>query len=224
MGMSNIYRDISERTEGKLFVGVVGPVRTGKSTFIKRFMEKIIIPTLNDPFMLERTRDELPQSGSGKTIMTAEPKFIPEEAICIEVENDMKCSVRLVDCVGYMVNGATGNIEDGGERMVMTPWYDHEVTISKAAEEGTRRVISDHSNIAVVVTTDGSVCGIDRSNYIRAEERTVEELKAAEKPFVILLNCNDPCSNESLNLAKELAAKYNCECFAVNCLQLEKGI
>lgn len=222
MSMSQIYRDIAERTGGKLFVGVVGPVRTGKSTFIKRFMEKLIIPNINDPYLLERTRDELPQSGSGRTIMTAEPKFVPEEAVCIEVEKDIKCYVRLVDCVGYMVNGASGNFENGGERMVMTPWYDHEVPISKAAEEGTGRVISEHSNICIVVTTDGSICGIERENYIKSEERVIEELKGSGKPFVVLLNCSDPSSDESLILSNTIAEKYKCNCIAVNCLHLEK--
>ncbi len=221
MSMSEIYRDIASRTGGDIFVGVVGPVRTGKSTFIKKFMEKLVIPAIDDPYLLERTRDELPQSGSGKTIMTAEPKFIPEDAIHIKIENDVECKVRLVDCVGYMVNGASGNIEEGGERMVMTPWYDHEVPISKAAEEGTRRVISEHSNIGIVITTDGSVCGIDRDSYIRAEERTISELKEAGKPFVILLNCNNPGSSDSVTLAEKLKNKYDCECMAVNCLQLE---
>lgn len=222
MSMSDIYRDIAERTGGKIFVGVVGPVRTGKSTFIKRFIEKLVIPTLSDPFLLERTRDELPQSGSGKTIMTAEPKFIPEEAINIELEKGVECSLRIVDCVGYMVNGAAGNIEDGGERMVMTPWYDYEIPISKAAEEGTRRVISDHSNIGIVITTDGSVCGIDRDNYLKAEERAIEELKTSGKPFVVLLNCSEPNSPESILIAENIGNKHNCECIAVNCLRLEK--
>ncbi len=222
MSMSEIYRDITTRTGGNIFIGVVGPVRTGKSTFIKKFIEKLVIPAIDDPYLLERTRDELPQSGSGKTIMTAEPKFIPEDAIQIEIEKGVKCKVKLVDCVGYMVNGASGNIEDGGERLVMTPWYDHEVPLSKAAEEGTRRVISDHSNIGIIVTTDGSICGIDRENYIRAEERTVSELKEAGKPYVLLLNCSDPNSSDSLALAERLKNKYDCECIAVNCLQLER--
>ncbi len=221
MSMSGIYRDIALRTGGELYIGVVGPVRTGKSTFIKKFMEKLVIPVLDDPYLIERTRDELPQSGSGRMIMTAEPKFIPEEAIRVAAEGGIECRVRLVDCVGYMVNGATGNIEDGGERMVMTPWFDHEVAISKAAEEGTRRVISEHSNIGIVITTDGSVCDIDRENYIRAEERAVFELKEAGKPFVLLLNSSNPASDEASSMAESLSLKYNCECMAVNCLQLE---
>ena len=177
MNTSSVYKDITGRTRGKLYIGVVGPVRTGKSSFIKKFMENLVLPGIDDPFMKERTRDELPQSGSGRTIMTAEPKFVPEEAVTIEPEENVRCSVRLVDCVGYMVNGATGNIEDGGERMVMTPWYEHEVPISRAAEEGTKRVINEHSTLCILVTTDGSVCGIQRDDYLRPEERCVEELK-----------------------------------------------
>ncbi len=220
MSAANVYKDIVGRTGGKLYIGVVGPVRTGKSTFIKKFMENLVIPAIDNPFMKERTKDELPQSGSGRMIMTAEPKFVPEEAVCIEPEENVKCLVRLVDCVGYMVNGASGNIEDGGERMVMTPWYEHEIPMSRAAEEGTRRVIKEHSTLGVIVTTDGSLCGIHRDDYVRPEERTVEELKAVGKPFVMLLNCAEPNSEVSQALAADLAEKYSCECIAVNCLEL----
>ena len=219
---SGIYKDLAGRTGGNIYIGVVGPVRTGKSCFIKRFVDKLVLPAINDPFIKERTRDELPQSGSGRTIMTAEPKFVPEEAVCIEPEAGVKCRVRLVDCVGYMVGGATGNIEDGGERMVMTPWYDEEIPISKAAEEGTKRVINEHSTIGIIVSTDGSVCGIPRSDYLRAEERTVEELRETGKAFVMLLNCAEPESDSSKKLAEELSIKYNCKCMAVNCLELEE--
>ncbi len=222
MSMSEVCRDIAARTDGKLYIGVVGPVRTGKSTFIKKFMEKLVIPEIDDPFLTERTRDELPQSGSGRTIMTAEPKFVPEEAVFIEPEPGVRCAVRLVDCVGYMVNGASGNIENGGERVVMTPWYEHEIPISQAAEEGTRRVIREHSSLGIIVTTDGTVCGIQREDYLRPEERVVEEMKVAGKPFVILLNCADPRSAPASALAAELGEKYACECIAVNCLELSE--
>ena len=222
MKLADVYKSMSERTKGEIFIGVVGPVRTGKSTFIKNFMEKMIIPAIDDPFLRERTKDELPQSGSGRTIMTAEPKFVPDDAIAVEAEPGLTSKVRLVDCVGYMINGASGNIENGSERMVMTPWHDHEIPISAAAEEGTRRVISDHSNVAVVVTTDGSVCGIPRSDYIAAEAKTVEELRRLGKPYVVILNCADPDSETSLELAAEISDKYNCECVAMNCLLMGK--
>ena len=218
---TELYRDIAERTGGSIYIGVVGPVRTGKSSFIKRFMETLVIPNMDDLYMRERARDELPQSGSGRTIMTAEPKFVPEEAAELSL-GDAQCSVRLVDCVGYMVNGAFGNIEDGGERMVMTPWYDTEIPMSRAAEEGTRRVIRDHSSVGVLVTTDGSVCGIAREEYIAPEERAAAELIAAGKPFVILLNCADPSSEDAAALAEELSDKYGKPCLPVNCLELDE--
>ncbi len=223
MSMSDVYRDIAARTGGKLYIGVVGPVRTGKSTFIKRFMDKLVIPAIDDPYMVERAKDELPQSGSGKMIMTAEPKFVPEEAVCIKLADNIKCHVRLVDCVGYMVNGASGNIEDGSERMVMTPWYEQEIPMSQAAEEGTRRVIKEHSSLGIIVTTDGSICGIGREDYIRPEERTVDELKAVGKPYIMLLNCANPTSDASIGLAAELSDRYDCECLAVNCLDLDEN-
>ena len=222
MSRNNVYRSIAERTGGGIYIGVVGPVRTGKSTFIKRFMEKLVIPNIEDPYMRERTRDELPQCGSGKTIMTAETKFIPEEAVSVEIDDKLRCYVRLVDCVGYMVNGAFGNIEDGSERMVMTPWYDYEIPMSRAAEEGTRKVISEHSTIGIIVTTDGSVCGIERGEYERAEAKTVQELKDIGKPFVIILNCLEPKSESSLDLAKELSLRYGCECIPLSCADMEK--
>ena len=188
MTNTDIYKDISARTNGAIMIGVVGPVRTGKSTFIKRFMETLVIPNIDDEYMRERARDELPQSGSGRTIMTAEPKFVPEEAVQIRLGEDTSCSVRLVDCVGYMVSGASGRFEDGSERLVTTPWFDHEVTMTEAAESGTRKVICDHSTIGLVITTDGSICDIDRAAYVEPEERVVSELQSIGKPFVILLN------------------------------------
>ena len=222
MTNTDIYKDISARTNGAIMIGVVGPVRTGKSTFIKRFMESIVIPNIDDEYMRERARDELPQSGSGRTIMTAEPKFVPEEAVEIMLGGDTSCSVRLVDCVGYMVSGASGRFEDGSERLVTTPWFDHEVTMTEAAESGTRKVICDHSTIGLVVTTDGSICDIDRAAYIEPEERVVSELQSIGKPFVILLNCADPNSEYAMELETQLAEKYAAPCMRVNCQQLNE--
>ena len=218
---TRIYHDIAMRTGGDIYIGVVGPVRTGKSTFIKRFMETLVIPGIEDVYVRERARDELPQSGSGRTIMTAEPKFVPEEAVQLQLDGGTCCSVRLVDCVGYMVPGAAGLTENGAERMVMTPWYDEEIPITRAAEEGTRRVIADHSSIGILITTDGSVCGIDREDYIPAEERAAQELQSAGKPFIILLNCAAPRSEEAAALSAELAEKYSAACLPVNCLELD---
>ena len=220
-----IYRDMAERTGGDIYIGVVGPVRTGKSTFIKRFMETMVLPELDDVYAKERARDELPQSGSGRTIMTAEPKFVPETAAELTLDGGGVCSVRLVDSVGYMVEGAVGNLEDGTERMVMTPWYDEEIPMSRAAEEGTRRVISDHSTVGVLVTTDGSVSGIPREDYEAPEARTAEELRRIGKPFLILLNTAEPDSEAAQTLAAELSARYGRRCVPVNCLALdEKGM
>ena len=170
----DIYKDISRRTNGSIMLGVVGPVRTGKSTFIKRFMELLVIPNIEDVYARERAKDELPQSGSGKTIMTSEPKFVPEEAVEISLSDDVHFSVRLIDCVGYMVNGAAGQFEDGSERMVTTPWFDHEISMTEAAESGTYKVINEHSTIGLVITTDGSICDIPRADYVEPEERVVK--------------------------------------------------
>lgn len=225
MTNTDIYKDISARTNGAIMIGVVGPVRTGKSTFIKRFMETLVIPNIDDEYMRERARDELPQSGSGRTIMTAEPKFVPEEAVQIRLGEDTSCSVRLVDCVGYMVSGASGRFEDGSERLVTTPWFDHEVTMTEAAESGTRKVICDHSTIGLVITTDGSICDIDRTAYVEPEERVVSELQSIGKPFVILLNSAEPDSEYAIELETQLAEKYSAPCIRVNCQRLnENGI
>ena len=225
MTNTDIYKDISARTNGAIMIGVVGPVRTGKSTFIKRFMETLVIPNIDDEYMRERARDELPQSGSGRTIMTAEPKFVPEEAVQIRLGEDASCSVRLGDCVGYMVSGASGRFEDGSERLVTTPWFDHEVTMTEAAESGTRKVICDHSTIGLVITTDGSICDIDRGAYVEPEERVVSELQSIGKPFVILLNSAEPDSEYAIELETQLAEKYSAPCMRVNCQQLnENGI
>ncbi len=220
---SSIYQGIAARTGGHLYIGVVGPVRTGKSSFIKRFMETLVLPGITDEYVLERAKDELPQCASGRTIMTAEPKFVPEQAAEVQLENGLRCSVRLVDSVGYMVSGASGSTEDGAERMVMTPWYDHEIPMSQAAEEGTVRVISDHSTIGILVTTDGSVCGLPREDYIPAEERAAKELIRSGKPFVILLNCEDPSGPAAAALADELSCKYRHCCIPVNCLALDEA-
>ena len=218
----SIYQEIAARTGGDLYIGVVGPVRTGKSTLIKRFMENMVLTRMDDPHARERARDELPQCASGKTIMTAEPKFIPENAAQITLDNGARCAVRLVDCVGYLVSGAGGSMEDGAERMVMTPWYDHEIPMSQAAEEGTGRVIADHSTVGILVTTDGSVCSIPREDYIPAEERAAKELIRAGKPFIVILNCTDPLGDAALSLAEELTAKYNHRCIPLNCLELDE--
>ena len=192
---TSIYQNIATRTAGDIYIGVVGPVRTGKSTFIKRFLETQVIPNIENVYRRERARDELPQSGSGRTIMTAEPKFVPEEAAQIQLEGGGAFSVRLIDCVGYMVRGAIGQFEDDAPRMVTTPWYDHEIPMTEAAEIGTRKVISEHSTIGIVITTDGSIADIPREDYLEAEERVIRELRELGKPFVVLLNSADPRSD-----------------------------
>ena len=222
MSDSNLYSELAARTGGAIMLGVVGPVRTGKSSFIKRFMETLVIPRIENDYLRERARDELPQSASGKTIMTAEPKFVPENAVSIRLGENTELSVRLVDCVGYMVDGATGQFEDGHERMVTTPWFDHEVTITEAAEKGTYKVISEHSSIGIVVTTDGSIGDIPRENYTAAEARTISELKAIGKPFVVLLNSKAPCGEKCTALARELSAQYDVRCIPVDCMKMSE--
>ena len=192
MGNYHVYKDISARTGGEIYIGVVGPVRTGKSTFIKRFMDLLVIPEIQDLHVRERTKDELPQSASGKTIMTTEPKFIPKEAAHIQLADGIEANVRLIDCVGYMVEGAAGHEENQEERLVKTPWFDYDIPFTQAAEIGTRKVIHDHSTIGIVVTTDGSFGEIPRPNYLPAEEKTVNELKKLGKPFLVLLNSARP--------------------------------
>lgn len=218
--MDRIYEDIARRTDGDIYLGVVGPVRTGKSTFIKRFMETQVIPNIENVYRKERARDELPQSGSGRTIMTAEPKFVPEEAVDISLGSETSASVRLIDCVGYMVPGAEGLYEDGAERMVTTPWYDHEIPMTQAAEEGTHKVIGEHSTIGLVITTDGSFGDIPRENYAAAEERVIRELQSIGKPFAVILNSAVPESEGAVSLAAELGRRYGVPCMALNCQEL----
>ena len=220
--MKNIglYQDISSRTQGDIYVGVVGPVRTGKSTLIKRFMDLLVIPNIDNEYKKERAKDELPQSAGGKTIMTTEPKFVPNEAIEITLDNNLKFKTRLVDCVGYLVDNAIGYLEDDMPRMVKTPWSDQEIPFEKAAEIGTKKVIEEHSTIGVLITTDGSITDIPREDYIKAEERVVSELKALNKPFVIILNSNNPNSDYTTKLSEKLSEKYGCTVLPTNCEQL----
>lgn len=205
----NIYKDIAERTQGDIYVGVVGPVRTGKSTFIKKFMDLMVIPKIDNSYKKERAKDELPQSGSGKTIHTTEPKFVPNEAVEITIDEDIKFKVRMVDCVGYIVKGALGYLEAEQPKMVNTPWYEYEIPFEDAAEIGTRKVITDHSTIGLVITTDGSITGLEREDYLEAEERVVEELKLIKKPFVVVLNTKNINSPETETLKNELEEKYD---------------
>lgn len=222
MDQVSIYEDIALRTGGNIYLGVVGPVRTGKSTFIKRFMEALVLPNVESDYARERARDELPQSGSGRTIMTAEPKFVPEEAVMVQLSEGVEASVRLIDSVGYMIPGAAGQFDEGGERMVSTPWFDHEITMREAAELGTRKVITEHSTIGVVITTDGSITDIARGDYIDAERRVIEELKALQKPFLLLLNSAHPESEETRELAASLSAEYDAVCLPTNCKTLSE--
>ena len=218
----NVYRDLAERTNGEFYIGVCGPVRTGKSTFIKRFMELMVIPEILDEHEKKRAVDELPQSADGKTIMTTEPKFIPKEAVSINLNGDRRVKVRLIDCVGYIVKEAAGLYEENGERMVMTPWSEEKMPFTKAAEYGTKKVIYDHSTIGVVVTTDGSFGEIPREAYLEAEEKTVRELLGLGKPFVVILNTTRPYSEETKSLAQKLQEKYQVSVLPVNCNQLRE--
>ena len=220
---TSIYQNIATRTAGDIYIGVVGPVRTGKSTFIKRFLETQVIPNIENIYRRERARDELPQSGSGRTIMTAEPKFVPEEAAQISLPDGGMFSVRLVDCVGYMVRGAIGQFEEDAPRMVTTPWFDHEIPMTEAAEIGTRKVIAEHSTIGIVVTADGSVTDIPREDYLEAEDRVIRELQELGKPFIVLLNSQEPRSERAEAIRKDIASRHGINCVAVNCLELSEG-
>lgn len=209
MKNAKLYENISSRTNGDIYIGVVGPVRTGKSTFIKNFMEKFVIPNIENEYKQDRAKDELPQSASGKTIMTTEPKFVPNESVDITLDNNVHMKTRLVDCVGYLIDGAVGHMEDDLPRMVKTPWSDEAMPFAKAAEIGTEKVIQDHSTIGMVVTTDGSITDIDRDAYVDAENRVIRELKEINKPFVVLLNSVHPEKEETRMLAEELSEKHN---------------
>ncbi len=222
MTNNSIYQEIATRTAGDIYIGVVGPVRTGKSTFIKSFMEQLVLPGMEDVYLRERARDELPQSGSGKTIMTAEPKFVPEEAARIRLEDGAGFDLRLIDCVGYLVEGALGQMEEDQPRMVRTPWFEEEIPLARAAEIGTRKVITEHSTIGIVVTTDGSFTDLSREAYASAEARIIRELQDIRKPFCILLNSADPASPKARALQKELEETYGVSCLTANCQTLTK--
>lgn len=219
--MENIYADIAARTGGNIYIGVVGPVRTGKSTLIKRIMENLVIPLIKDPYIAERARDELPQSGSGKTIMTSEPKFIPEEAVEISPDGTTKLRIRMIDSVGYMVNGATGASEDGVSRMVTTPWFDYEIPMTEAAELGTQKVMHDHCSIGLVVTTDGSVTDIPRSDYEDAEHKAIIDMQATGKPYLIIINSSAPQSNTASEVATHIRKTYHTEPFILDCQAID---
>ena len=217
---NSIYQSIAKRTDGNIYIGVVGPVRSGKSTFISKFMQSLVIPSITNEFRKERAIDELPQSAAGKTIMTTEPKFVPEEAISVELDENISMNVRLIDCVGYIVPSAIGYIENEMPRMVKTPWFDTEVPFNMAAEVGTQKVINEHSTIGLVITTDGSITDIPREEYAEAEQRVIEELNLIHKPFVVILNCQNPQSEESRALANELTEKYGKPVLPMNCLEI----
>ncbi len=222
LGQFDVYNDIQARTGGEIYIGVVGPVRTGKSTFIKRFMDLLVIPGIEDVHSRERAIDELPQAAAGRTIMTTEPKFIPKEAAEIAFNDETKVKIRLIDCVGYMVDGAAGHIENQHERMVRTPWFDHEIPFTQAAEIGTKKVINDHSTIGIVITSDGSFGELPRESYLAPEEKTITELKQLGKPFVVLLNTNRPYSTETIQIAEAMEEAYNVPVLPVNAEQLKR--
>ena len=219
--MEKLYADIAARTGGNIYIGVVGPVRTGKSTLIKRIMEQLVIPGMDEPYRRERARDELPQSGSGKTIMTTEPKFVPEEAAEIAPDGTSKLRVRFIDSVGYMVDGAMGAEEDGAPRMVTTPWFDQEIPMEQAAELGTKKVMEQHASIGLVVTTDGSITEIPREDYITAERKAITDMQKTGKPFLIIINTRNPASDAAKQLQKNILADYGVEPVIVDCQALE---
>ncbi len=218
----DLYRDIQQRTGGEIYIGVLGPVRTGKSTFIKRFMEEMVLPFMEDEPAKVRAQDELPQSAGGKTITTTEPKFIPNEAAGIMLKGDIPVSVRLIDCVGYMVEGAAGHMEGEEQRMVKTPWFEEEIPFTQAAEVGTDKVMNDHSTIGMVITTDGSFGELPRSAYEEPEERTIVALKKLKKPFLVLVNSQKPYGEEARRAAEQISEKYHVSALPVNCEQLKK--
>lgn len=217
----DLYRDIAERTQGDIYIGVVGPVRTGKSTFIKKFMDLLVLPNMENEHQKERVVDELPQSGAGRSIMTTQPRFVPNEAVQIELAEKAVLKVRMVDCVGYMVKGAIGHMEGEAPRMVRTPWFEYDIPFEDAAEIGTQKVINDHSTIGVVMTTDGSITDIPRSSYIEAEERVIGELKALGKPFIIILNSATPMEDDTKKLRDAMSQKYDVPVLLLNIMALE---
>lgn len=220
--METIYADIATRTGGNIYIGVVGPVRTGKSTLIKRIMETLVIPNIEDPYRKERAKDELPQSGSGKTIMTSEPKFIPEEAVEISPDGKTTLRMRMIDSVGYMVDGAMGAVEDGVERMVTTPWYDYEIPMTQAAELGTKKVMEEHCSIGFVVTTDGTVTDIPREDYLIAERRAIEDMKQTGKPFLVIINTSNPTSAQAQEAKQTIQTEYGLEPVIADCQALDQ--
>jgi len=220
--MDSIYGDIAQRTGGDVYIGVVGPVRTGKSTLIKRIMEQLVIPGIDDPYRKERARDELPQSGSGKTIMTSEPKFIPEEAAEISPDGKTKLRVRMIDSVGYMVPGAVGAEEDGSPRMVTTPWYDHEIPMTQAAELGTKKVMEEHCSIGLVVTTDGTITEIPREDYVEAEKRAIADMQKTGKPFLIIINSRNPSGEAARKVKDGIEREYGVTPVIADCQALDK--
>lgn len=222
MTNNDIYSDIAQRTDGDIYIGVVGPVRTGKSTFIKKFMETLVIPNITNEFRRERAIDELPQSAAGKTIMTTEPKFIPEEAVEVKLGDKSHFNVRMIDCVGYIVPSSLGYIENEMPRMVLTPWFDDEIPFNMAAEVGTQKVITEHSTIGLVITTDGSISDIPRDEYEECEQRVISELQAINKPFVVLMNCVEPTSKQAKDMCANLQKKYETPVIPVNCLDLDE--
>lgn len=222
MNTYDLYKDIQYRTGGEIYIGVVGPVRTGKSTFIKRFMDVMVLPFMEDEHEKERARDEMPQSAGGKTITTTEPKFIPKQAAGVLLGGDIEAKIRLIDCVGYMVEGAAGHMEENAERMVKTPWSQHEIPFTQAAGIGTDKVINDHSTIGLVISTDGSFGELPRTNFLEAENKTIQALKKMRKPFLVLLNSERPYAEETKQLAEEMEEKYQVVVLPVNCEQLKK--
>ena len=220
MANKSIYEDIALRTGGDIYLGIVGPVRTGKSTFIKQFMDELVMPNISEEYEKERAKDELPQASSGRTIMTTEPKFIPEKAVNINIDNTANMNVRLIDCVGYIVPSSLGYIENDQPRMVNTPWYDEPIPFNMAAEIGTQKVIDEHSTIGIVITTDGSISDIPRAEYEEAEDRVIKELTAINKPFIVLLNCLDPNSDSANDTAECISKKHSVPVMPINCLDL----
>lgn len=222
MTTDNLYKSISERTGGDIYIGVVGPVRSGKSTFIRRFMETLVIPNIKEAYMRERAVDELPQASAGKMIMTTEPKFIPEEAVAVSLDDIATVNVRMIDCVGYIMPSAMGYIENDAPRMVRTPWFDSEIPFNMAAEIGTQKVITEHSTIGVVVTSDGSVTGLERDEYAECEQRVIDELKSIGKPFIVLMNTENERSEEAATLCKSMQESYGVTVLPINCLTMTK--